>query len=486
MTTHSDEEPLGAMSLGRDGRLLRTALRALALSCMAASAFSATASAHTTDDSVGVYASDSVGLYAIPYEPGTRVKVSRDHITHTPADRIDMSGVSGGPYRVVAAAHGHVRFIEDSNSVNGGCENNNYVWIEHQNGEWTKYSHIAQFSASSTAGLTVGEYVVAGQLIGIESDVGCASGDHVHFEVAVPDDPSDPINPVGGYIKGSNRVPRVCGISGQLYVAGTTYTVPDVRPGYAEYARHGVSHGDFQEIFNAAVNCGYRLDWNDGFDRDGVAHFNALFHPADPYLAWKSHRMLTEQQLHDRIGDYVDGQGYSLVHIDAYSVGSAVRYAAIFNRSRSTPATTTYHGLSASQHQAQFDSLVAAGYRPRVISVASVAGTRTYGAVYTYGSIGSFSARSFQTSAEYQDNYIANRDANRRLIYLNSYVHDGSPRYTAIWASSAPTYVFARHGLSSASYQSYWDARVSGGWTTGAVSAFHLGGTTRYAAYWWY
>lgn len=303
----------------------------------------------------------------------------------------------------------------------------------------------------------------------------------------MPDDPADPINPVGGYIKGENRIPRVCGITGQTYVSGQTYVVPDVRPGFAEYARHGLSDGGFQAVFDAATNCGYRLDWNDGFERDGGAYFNVVFHPnADPSVAWISRRMLTEQQLNDRIEDYVDGQDYSLVHIDAYSVGAAVRYAAIFRRSPSTPETFTYHGVSAAEHQDLFGALTADGWRPRVISVASVNGTRTYAAVYTEGSIGSYVAKSFQTSAQYQDNYTANKEAGRRLIYLNSYVHDGAPRYTAIWASSAPASVFAKHGLTSAGYQNHWEGRVGSGWKTGAVTAFQLNGTTSYAAYWYF
>lgn len=76
----SSEEQRGTMRLGRDARSPRTALGALALLCMAASAFPATAPAQTADDSMGIYAAESVGLYAIPYEPGTRVKVTRDHI----------------------------------------------------------------------------------------------------------------------------------------------------------------------------------------------------------------------------------------------------------------------------------------------------------------------------------------------------------------------------------------------------------------------
>jgi len=72
---------------------------------------------------------------------------------------------------------------------------NNFVWIEHSNGEWTKYTHMRRGSVGQGmdnngnpgAGRFVGEYVGAGTPLGIESDVGLASGPHVHFEVAAPD-----------------------------------------------------------------------------------------------------------------------------------------------------------------------------------------------------------------------------------------------------------------------------------------------------------
>jgi hypothetical protein len=430
---------------------------------------------------VALLAPKSKGFYSFPYEAGTTVHVTNDAITHDPENRIDMSGTSGGPYKVLAAAAGRVKYVVDYHTGDG-CENNNYIWIAHSNGEWTKYSHVATGSATN-AGIAVGDWVSAGQQIGIEGSVGCASGDHVHFEVAVPDDLSDPIQPSGGYIKGINLNPKVCGVAGQTFVAGQNYVVPEVRPGGSEYTRAGLADGDFQAVFDAAVNCGYEMAWNDGYDRNGTAMFNVVFRPDSASVAVKSHRRLTAAELDDKIDLYVGQQGYQLAHLDVYNVGTAVRYAAIFKYGAGVPTTTTYHGVSAATHQSSFNTLTAAGWRPRVISATSVDGTLTYGAVYTYGSIGSYEARSFQTAADYQTNYTANKDAGRRLIYLNSYVHDGAPRYTAIWASSAPAYVFAKHGMSAASLQSWWDDQTGSGKSTGAITGLYLGGT-QFAAYW--
>lgn len=104
----------------------------------------------------------SKGVYRIPYENGTTVKVTNDHKDHKPVGRIDMGGTGGGrPYKIVAAAAGYIRFIVDGfskqvDSSSGDPCKNNYVWIEHANGEWTKYSHMTKTLTKKTAKLKVG------------------------------------------------------------------------------------------------------------------------------------------------------------------------------------------------------------------------------------------------------------------------------------------------------------------------------------------
>jgi murein DD-endopeptidase MepM/ murein hydrolase activator NlpD len=167
----------------------------------------------------------STGIYRLPYAEGTRLRVFDDARTHRPRGRIDL--VATGPhkpYRIVAAAAGTVRMIQDgygerqSGRAASQCRNNQ-VWIAHPNGEWTGYSHLARGSVTGLARLRVGQKVRAGQLIGIEGDVGCAMLEHLHFEVAAPD-PASPVD-AGGFLTDNdrgkrNREPRFCGIRGTI------------------------------------------------------------------------------------------------------------------------------------------------------------------------------------------------------------------------------------------------------------------------------
>jgi hypothetical protein len=135
---------------------------------------------------------DSAGVYRLPYADGTHIKIFDDASTHRPRGRIDMTGAEGkAPYRIVAAADGKIMAIQDSygeqqsGRAAADCRNN-FVWIAHDNGEWTNYSHLRQGSATKGAKLRVGDKVKAGTYLGDEGAVGCAMLDHLHFEVAMP------------------------------------------------------------------------------------------------------------------------------------------------------------------------------------------------------------------------------------------------------------------------------------------------------------
>lgn len=182
----------------------------------------------------------SRGFYRIPFADGTVVKVFDDFRTHRPPGRNDIYAIRGTqPYRVVAAAAGRIVAIQDSYSKQQSGRplpaaqcHNNYVWIEHPNGEWSNYSHLAHDSVTRKAGLKVGEEVAAGQYIGDEGEVGCAQLKHVHFEVAVPD-PAHPIDS-GGFLtdndNGKREVnPRFCGVPGWNAIKGKVYVAAACR-----------------------------------------------------------------------------------------------------------------------------------------------------------------------------------------------------------------------------------------------------------------
>ena len=203
----------------------------------------------------------SVGVYRIPYADGNDVEIFQDHHTHNPVNRIDMGVDFGTP--IVASASGIIRAIVDFNGTSPGAGNgldingnpqvdllehscqdddlvvgscadyNNYVWIEHPNGEWSKYTHFGTGTVSAN-GWVVGNWIEAGEELGLEGDIGRASGTHLHYEIARPYDPNSltPFCALGGFMVdnpggscdfGDQLVPRVCDIENNLYEKDEEY-----------------------------------------------------------------------------------------------------------------------------------------------------------------------------------------------------------------------------------------------------------------------
>ncbi len=180
----------------------------------------------------------SQGVYRVPFADETRFHVSRDFHDHNPPGKIDMSGTGLGTHRIVAAAAGTIRFLEDRRSKQQHPERwlrntascfNNYVWIEHDNGEWSKYSHMQQYSTSGKARLRVGDRVAEGTYLGDEGKVGCAWPAHLHFEVVKPSSArstiGDSSGELQGYARSWARNPVIKGIGGKTFVDGETYVI---------------------------------------------------------------------------------------------------------------------------------------------------------------------------------------------------------------------------------------------------------------------
>ena len=166
----------------------------------------------------------SNGLYRPGYEDGVVVTVGSDVYTHDPLGKYDLLGNVSSPY-IVAAADGWVRWIVEqydtscATVVNGQITSccwqwNNYIILEHPNGEWTQYTHI-QHNSADDLGIEVGDWVTQGTAIGIEGTVGCSTGDHLHLEVSRPFDVTDPFDTIGGFLnnKGEMLIPVIGGIS---------------------------------------------------------------------------------------------------------------------------------------------------------------------------------------------------------------------------------------------------------------------------------
>jgi murein DD-endopeptidase MepM/ murein hydrolase activator NlpD len=86
---------------------------------------------------------------------------------------------------VLAAADGIVTFVRDD-SYTGGPSieywyNSNFIVIQHANGEYSRYDHLAERSSR----VRVGQHVKAGQAIAKVGMTGFTFMPHLHFQVFI-------------------------------------------------------------------------------------------------------------------------------------------------------------------------------------------------------------------------------------------------------------------------------------------------------------
>ena len=86
---------------------------------------------------------------------------------------------------VLAAANGVVTFVKDDSNIGGpGIEywhNSNFIVIQHPNGEYSRYDHLAHRSAAVRTGLQIKR----GQVIARVGMTGFTYLPHLHFQVLI-------------------------------------------------------------------------------------------------------------------------------------------------------------------------------------------------------------------------------------------------------------------------------------------------------------
>lgn len=99
---------------------------------------------------------------------------------------IDLAMPLGTP--VFAAADGVVQMAGPMTDASGALVGyGNYIIIQHDTGLKTLYGHLLAI------GVTPGQVIKRGQLIGLVGSTGNSTGPHTHFEVRVDDSPIDPM-----------------------------------------------------------------------------------------------------------------------------------------------------------------------------------------------------------------------------------------------------------------------------------------------------
>lgn len=89
--------------------------------------------------------------------------------------------------------------------------------------------------------------------------------------------------------------------------------------------------------------------------------------------------------------------------------------------------------------------------------------------------------RRIAPGGEYQVQVNANVAAGRRPAYINAFMESGVPKISAIWNQFNTGSWVARHGLTSAQYQTEYNTWTAQGLLVRDVTGYENGGSARFA-----
>lgn len=251
--------------------------------------------------------------------------------------------------------------------------------------------------------------------------------------------------------------------------------------GTAWIARHGLTSAQYQAEFDKWTGQGYRLTAVSGYEVNNADHYAAVWVKATG-PSWVARHGLSSSRYQAEFDKWV-GQGYRLVHVDGYTISNQDRYAAIWVKA-SGPAWVARHGLTSSQYQAELDKHVAQGYRLTVVTGYTVDNQARYAAIWEKTTGPAWQARHGLTSAQYQSTFDTLVSQGYRLRLVNGYTVEGQDRYACIFTKQPGRAWVARHRMTSAEYQGEFDNHTHQGYRLSCVSGYAIGGQAQYAGIW--
>jgi hypothetical protein len=204
--------------------------------------------------------------------------------------------------------------------------------------------------------------------------------------------------------------------------------------------------------------------------------------PEIPVGGWIARHGLTAQQYQMAFNDYVGNHGMQLMDVSGYGAANPL-YAALWVKTAAPPAWQARHGLTAADYQATFNQLTAEGYRPALVNGYATAGGPRFACIFEKGSTGPWVARHGLTAAQYQAAFDAFVGQGYVLDWVSGYFDGSQDLYAAIWRKEpgAPAWE-ARHGLTSAQYQTFFNDVTGRGYKPIVVCGYSDGARDLYAA----
>lgn len=243
-------------------------------------------------------------------------------------------------------------------------------------------------------------------------------------------------------------------------------------------ARHNMTSQKYQDEVTKYHKAGYRLTYVDGYYVNGKIKFAALWVKSNTKGLIARHN-LTSKQYQDEVTKN-HKNGYRLIHVDGYSDGKQIRYAAIWNK-ENTNGLRARHGLTGTQYNAEFQKNKKDGYRLVHISGYGFKGKAYYAAIWKKGNPSGYVARHGLNSKQYQETVSKYWKQGYHVAQVDSYDVNKKTYYAFIMEKEFGRYS-ARHNMNPKNYQLQVDNHYYQGFIPISVSGHDAGKDAGYTA----
>ena len=250
-------------------------------------------------------------------------------------------------------------------------------------------------------------------------------------------------------------------------------------------ARHGLTSAAYQAVFNSYTQQSYRLLYISGYMCNNVECFAAYFEKSSGPAQICRHGMTSsEYQLQF---NNATARGYRLVLVNGYAGTSGIdKYVAIWEKPTSSVAPwVARHRLTAAQYQSEFNSWTSKGYRLKHISGYAIGSAAYYAAIFEKPTTTpAWVARHGLTSAQYQTEFNLRVGNGYVLVLVCGYTVNSVDYYAAIFEKKSSYPWIARHRMTSNQYQEEFTNNQYQGYRLKVISGYTYGSNALYAAIW--
>lgn len=170
-----------------------------------------------------------------------------------------------------------------------------------------------------------------------------------------------------------------------------------------------------------------------------------------------------------------------LADLSVYNSGGSETYAAIWDK-KASPGWVAKHAMDENGYQSQVTTQKQAGFRPGRISIADINGRLVFACIF-YKTSAAWEARHNMTAQQYQaeyNNWVGSK--GYRLVEVCGYKKGGQENYAAVWEKSSGPAAVNRHAMNADQFQDAFNTQYNNGFKPVRISAFEVGGQSRFAA----